>query len=91
MKWCCMGFQGHVAAAGTRGFGAFASRRDSSEPTFILQHRALDRGALVPRTESPLSSVTDVQIRFCPRCGVNLKKWYTASLGEIDRSELQIA
>lgn len=90
MKWCCMGFQAHVLAAGSRGSGIFVSTRDTSEPAFILQFRALEPGAAVPQTESPLSSITDLQIQFCPWCGANLKKVYGDAYKDLDRSYLQV-
>ena len=90
MNWCCMGFEGHCLAAGGRGFSVLVSTRDGPAPSFILQHRALDPGAEVPPSTSPLSFVSDVKIRFCPWCGVNLSKWYRRTFGELDRSDLQV-
>jgi hypothetical protein len=85
-----MGFEAHAISAGSRGAAVFVSTRDDPEPVFILQYRALDPGIPVPRTDSPLSSVTDVQIQFCPWCGVNLKTWYRNAVRELDKSELQV-
>ena len=90
MKWCCSVFKGWFEEAGKRGLGVFVSMQSDSEPAFILQYRALDRGAPVPRTDSPLSSVSDVHIHFCPWCGADLKKAYRNTLRELDRSELQV-
>jgi hypothetical protein len=44
MKWCCMGFEAHVLAAGSRGSGVFVSMREDHKPIFVLQYRALDLG-----------------------------------------------
>jgi hypothetical protein len=90
MKWCCSVFQGWFEEAGKRGLGVFVSTRDDSEPVFILQYRALDLGAPVPYTDSPLSSISDMHIHFCPWCGADLKNAYRETLRELDRSELQI-
>jgi hypothetical protein len=75
MKWCCMGFQGNFQMAGSRGFGIFVSTRDSPEPEFILQHRALDKDSPSLKTSYPVSLVSDVQIQFCAWCGVRLREF----------------
>ena len=90
MKWCCGVFQGWFQEAGKRGLGVFVSTRDGPEPAFILQYRALDPGATVPYTDSPLSFVSDMHIHFCPWCGANLKKVYRSTFHELDRSELRV-
>lgn len=90
MKWCCMGFEGNYQMAGSRGFGVFVSTRDGLEPVFILQHRSIDPGAPTPNTEYPISLVSDVQMQFCPWCGVKLKDWYRNALKDLDRSELKV-
>jgi hypothetical protein len=91
MKWCCKVFQGWFEEAGKRGLGVFVSTRGDSEPAFILQYRALDPGVPLPRTESPLSSISDVHIHFCPWCGANLGRVYRDNFRELDRSELQLS
>ncbi len=90
MKWCCEVFQGWFEEAGKRGLGVFVATEGDSDPAFILQYRALDRDAPVPYTAFPLSSVSEVHIRFCPWCGANLRKSYRRSFGELDRSELRV-
>jgi hypothetical protein len=89
MKWCCKVFEGWFQEAGKRGLGVFGTS-EGSELAFILQFRALDPGAPVPRSTSPLSSVSDVHIHFCPWCGADLKKMYRDTFRELDRSELQV-
>jgi hypothetical protein len=44
----------------------------------------------MPHTDFPLSSVSEVHIRFCPWCGAELKKSYRGSFLELDRSELRV-
>jgi hypothetical protein len=90
MNWCCVVFQGWCQQAGQRGVALFVSTRESADPAFILQYRALDPDAPIPRTNSPLSSVSDVQIHYCPWCGADLKKTYRTTFRELDRSELQV-
>jgi hypothetical protein len=90
MKWCCKVFQGWFSKAGKRGLSVFVATQGDSDPAFILQYRALDPGAPVPHMDSPLSSVSDVSIHFCPWCGANLKKLYRGSFEELDRSELRV-
>jgi len=89
MKCCCAVFEGWLSQAGKRGLGVFGTN-EGSEPAFILQFRALEPGAPLPLTESPLSSVSDVQIQFCPWCGANLGKAYRDVFRELDRSELRV-
>ena len=90
MKWCCMGFQGQFEEAGSRGSAVFVSMQEPLRPVFILQFRAVEMDAIVHNTQTRISLVTDVQIQFCPWCGVNLIKWYGKVLKELDKSELQI-
>jgi len=61
MNWCCKAFQGWFQMAGSRGLGVFVSTEQDIDPAFILQFRALDPGKPVPRTEYPLSSVSDIR------------------------------
>ena len=89
MKCCCGAFEGWFSQAGKRGLGVFSTHEDS-KPAFILQFRALEPGVPLPRTDSPLSSVLDVQIQFCPWCGANLRKAYWDTFRELDRSELRV-
>jgi hypothetical protein len=60
MKWCCMGFEAHVRAAGVSRFWVFVSMREDHKPIFVLQYRALDLGASIPHRDALLSLVTDV-------------------------------
>jgi hypothetical protein len=89
MKYCCGVFEGWFSQAGKRGLGIF-STNDDSRPAFILQFRALEPGAPLPHTGSPLSSVSQVHIQFCPWCGANLRKIYRDTFRELDRSELRV-
>jgi len=90
MRWCCEVFQGWFGEAGKRGLGIFVATQGDSDPTFILQYRALDPGAPPPHTDFPLSTVSEVGILFCPWCGANLWKSYRDSFVELDRSELRV-
>ena len=90
MKWCCLGFQGNSQMAGERGFGIFAVQKSNSEAEFLLQHRAMDPGSTAPYTDTPLSLVFDLQIRFCPWCGVSLRRQYRGDVGELERPELRV-
>jgi hypothetical protein len=56
-----------------------------------MQHRALDPNAIVPVTETPLSVIAEIYIRYCPWCGSDLEKKYKKAYQELDRSELKIS
>jgi len=90
MRWCCATFQGWFEEAGKRGLGVFVTTREESAPVFILQFRALDPGVPIPYTNSPLTSISEVHIHFCPWCGASLKRVYRDTFRELDRSELQV-
>jgi hypothetical protein len=90
MKWCCGVFEGWFQQAGKRGLGVFLSTNEGFAPAFILQYRAMEPEIPVPFTKSPLSSVLDVHIHFCPWCGADLSKTYRNSFRELDRSELRV-
>ena len=90
MRWCCNAFKGSFEMAGSRGFGVFVSIERDAQPAFIIQHRSFEPGASVPHTDWPLSLFADLQIHFCPWCGVDLKKFYRDSYQNLDRSVLRV-
>ena len=91
MKWCCIGFKGNIQMAGLRGYSIFVSSMNRMNPVFIMQHRTLDPGAGIPKTEQALTIVSDIQISFCPWCGVDLHRFYRKHYQELDRSELDVS
>lgn len=93
MKWCCMAFEGHYMQAGSRGFTILIGRNSAGKPQFVLQHRALDKGAegSVKSDEAPISVVSDVVIQYCPWCGRRLEKWYGKSVDDLFRPDLRIS
>ena len=89
VKWCCVGFESAVGAAGERGFGIFVD--DTTEPPlFVIQHRALDPGAPLPQTDTPLNIVCQTGLKHCPWCGKKLAKWYKGDLSKLSRADLVI-
>jgi hypothetical protein len=89
MKFCCSGVEELHHNSGLREFGLFAARYPDGV-VFVLQHRALDPDALPPFTESPMSTVSELLLNYCPWCGVNLKQFYLHELNELDKSELKL-
>jgi hypothetical protein len=85
-----MGIEDFHKCAGSRGFGIFTKRFDDGEFQFVLQFRALDIGVSAPFTESPLSLVSDLPLRYCPWCGVDLKEFYKDRLEQMERSDLKL-
>jgi hypothetical protein len=86
-----MGFEGNFQMAGFRGFAIFVSTKNRQNPVFIMQHRTLDPGVAIPNTEQALTIVSDIQIGFCPWCGMNLHKFYRKRYQELDRHELEVS
>jgi hypothetical protein len=89
MKFCCRSLEEVHANAGMREFGLFTARY-GNELVFVLQHRALDPDALPPFTESPISSVSELLLNYCPWCGMRLHQFFGDRLSELDRSELKL-
>ena len=89
MKFCCEAFERLHENAGLREFAVFSARYPDGI-VFVLQHRALDPNALPPFTESPMSSVSELLLNYCPSCGVTLKQFYREDLKELDKSELKL-
>ena len=89
--WCCAAFEGHFQLAGMRGFAVFTVTGDDGNPAFILQRRAIGPGAPYPISEEPASVVSDVQIQFCPWCGVRLQKQFQNQIQDLDRSDLRVS
>lgn len=87
--WCCPGFKSAIQNAGNRGFGVFVD--DTAEPVmFVLQYRALDPGAPVPKYDGPMGIISNIGIRFCPWCGKDLLKAYRRQLKQLAREDLVI-
>jgi hypothetical protein len=89
-SFCCMGIEEFHKCAGSRGFGIFTKRFDDGEYQFMLQYRAMDNGASAPFTKSPLSLVSEIPLKYCPWCGVNLNEFYKDKLGQMERSDLKL-
>jgi hypothetical protein len=88
MKFCCAQFEGMCGFVGERGFG-IVPYKDEGTQRFILQHRALDPQANIPVTNTPLSTIGEVHLLFCPWCGVRLSDFYK-SHPPLDRSDLKL-
>jgi len=76
--------------AGKRGYSIFTVNEDGANRAFILQHRATEPEAVVPKSDGPVSIVSDVHILFCPWCGANLQKHYREQTQALDRSDLRV-
>lgn len=89
IPWCCETFKSLISPpeahdddlfgreTGQRGFFG-ACRDDDGRPTFFLLHRAVAPGreSQFPSTPFPVSLISQIAIRFCPWCGVELGKQY---------------
>ena len=91
MKWCCIGFKAHYDVAGQRGPAILIGRDSMNSPEVTLQYRAVDMGEeLEVKTNSPVCTVVDVRIVFCPWCGRNVEEWYGPEVDSLDRKGLKI-
>lgn len=92
MKWCCSMFETVFSAAGERGFSIFVNTRKFGEARFVLQHRAVACDTQPPTLNAsiPVALVSDVCIRYCPWCGVDLPARYGMYIALLDRSHLSI-
>ena len=88
-KWCCAGLESHFGMTGLRGFSVFVAH-DDGYFSFIFQHRATEPGASIVDSDQPVSLVSDVQIQFCPWCGVRLADYYRTRMRHMDRSDLRV-
>jgi hypothetical protein len=89
MKYCCEAFERLHENAGLREFAVFTARYPDGS-VFVLQHRALERDALPPFSESPMSSVSELLLNYCPSWGVTLRQFNSDRLDELDQSELKL-
>lgn len=78
MTFCCGAFQANFEMAGHRGFGVFSALLDEGKVGYIVQHRAMESVETAPRTDSPLSLISEMYIHFCPWCGKRLDQVYGA-------------
>jgi hypothetical protein len=91
MKWCCIGFEAHYEAAGQRGHAILIGRDSLGRPEVAMQYRAVAIGEeLEIKTKSPVSTVVDVRIVFCPWCGRNVEEWYGSNVDSLHREGLRI-
>lgn len=74
-----------------RGFAVFCAIEPEVKAWFVLQHRAIEPGGAYPNSEEPLSVVSDVQIHFCPWCGMRLQEQYQKRVRDLDRTDLRIS
>ena len=89
MTFCCNAFKANFELAGTRGFSVFSYQYDKNDVAFIVQHRAMETGAVPPVTTSPLSLVSEMHVLFCPWCGTKLDEFYGSNPG-IMRPDLKL-
>jgi len=89
MRFCCRGIEELHRNSGLREFAVFTARYPDGY-VFVLQHRALDPDALPPFSESPMSTVSELLLNYCPWCGGDLKQFYGDQLNELDKSELKL-
>jgi len=91
MYWCCEGFRAQVENAGQRGFAVFVAPVYGVS-AFVLQHRALNEGDPGPLEHcSPISTVSEIQLVFCPWCGRRLDSFYGPDPLDLRRPHLGIA
>ena len=89
-EWCCVTFKSRFEAAGERDFAILVDPFLEGY-AFILQHRALEPDDPGPQDHpSPISTVSEVHIHFCPWCGRSLQESYGARLAEMVRPGLKI-
>lgn len=90
MRWCCGAFKGAFDDADERAFAIIVVRSDD-DFAFILQHRALEPDDPGPANHPrPISTVSEIHIRFCPWCGVALADFYRQSAATMIRPDLKI-
>ena len=91
MKWCCPGFEDFYTNAGQRGAAVLVGYNSIGESEFTMQYRAVDEGNEQSiNSESLISPVVDVGMRYCPWCGQNLDKWYGKHVDQLFRPGLKI-
>lgn len=92
MRWCCISFKGWYEEAGKRGTGILVGRNSDGKPEFIIQHRAVDKEiALLPPTDYPVTTISELWISYCPWCGRQLDEWYGKNVDELYRPGLKIS
>jgi hypothetical protein len=95
-SWCCAGFQGNYEAAGHRGFAVLIEKDDYLGTRFTIQSRAVDQSnqeelhTHLLQTTFAVSVVAETGMRFCPWCGVDLKRFYGKRTAELHRSGFSI-
>jgi hypothetical protein len=86
MKWCCATFRGWFDEAGNRGFAIVVEQSTTTQPSFSLQHRSVEMDDEGPKQHPrPLTLVSQLGIIYCPWCGVELRKFYGADVGQMER------
>ena len=88
MKWCCSALMSWHRAIDSAGFGIVIAPNQSGQPTFVLQHRSVDKYASPPNPPGvQMTLVSRVAIGYCPSCGRNLKRWYRSHGTELYNAE----
>ena len=76
MTFCCDAFASNFEMAGSRGFGIFSVQFEKDQVAFIVQCRATEAGTEAPISNSPISLISEMHIRYCPSCGKQLDRFY---------------
>lgn len=77
MDWCCAGLKANYENFKDLGFRVVFSRNDFGEKKVTLQHKSVDFEEYEREASSlRVLLVSEVQIVFCPWCGVDLEKYY---------------
>jgi hypothetical protein len=91
MKWCCVGFEAGYQAGGERSIAVLIDEDVDGRPEFFLQARMFDIGNEPPMNVSvPMSLAIQTGLRFCPWCGIQLKKWYGPYARTLKRPVLRL-
>jgi len=96
-QWCCAGFKGNYEQAGHRGFSVLIEKDDCLGASFLIQSRAVEQSdqerehVLLQSTDFPVSVVAQTGMRFCPWCGIDLKRFYGSRTAELDRPGYSIS
>lgn len=90
VRWCCYIFQDLTETAGERGLSVIVANIGDG-PSFLLQSRAVDHDQHLGNTDGLVVTVAAQQAIFCcPGCGVQLHRFYSASIEKLRKQHLPI-
>lgn len=92
MDWCCVGMESHIKNPCDIGFTIIIYQDDQFLVRSVIQSRSINIDDFKKNIfDVHISAINEIEINYCPWCGVQIEKWYKNHISEISRKDLLIS